>query len=56
MGTNIRFTFILVVDTGAVYLKQYEEMVHKSLASCDAIFLMRSFFLRRDEETVTEFW
>ena len=55
MGTNIRFTFILIVDTGAVYLKHYEEMMHKSLASGDAIVLMRSYFVRRDEETVTEF-
>ena len=42
MGTNIGFTFILICDTGAKFLKQYVETMRKGLASGDPIILVRT--------------
>ena len=42
MGTNIGFTFILIWDTGAIYLKHYVETTRKGLASGDPIIILRT--------------
>ena len=42
MGTNIGFTFILIRDTGAIYLKHYVETMRKGLASGEPIILVRA--------------